>query len=311
MRVIITGGSGFIGSALTELLTNRGHEVVILSRTPGRVDDLPENARAVGWDARTADGWGHLVDRDTAIVNLAGASLAGEGFLPSRWTHERRQIIRRSRLDVGQAVVAAVEMAETTPRVVIQSSAIGYYGSHGDERLTESAPPGDDFLAQVCVDWEASTAPVEAEGVRRAIIRSGIVLSPESGALQRLLLPYRLFVGGPFGSGDQWYSWIHLEDEVRAIAFLIESESAHGAFNLTAPNPVTNATFGMLLGKVLNRPHWFPVPEFAMRAAFGEVAQTVVEGQRVLPTKLLKHGFQFRFEKLEPALRGLLDAETA
>jgi uncharacterized protein (TIGR01777 family) len=311
MRVIITGGSGFIGSALTELLTNRGHEVVILSRTPGRVDDLPENARAVGWDARTADGWGHLVDRDTAIVNLAGASLAGEGFLPSRWTHERRQIIRRSRLDVGQAVVAAVEMAETTPRVVIQSSAIGYYGTQGDERLTESTPPGDDFLAQVCVDWEASTALVEAEGVRRAIIRSGIVLSPESGALQRLLLPYRLFVGGPFGSGDQWYSWIHLEDEVRAIAFLIESESAHGAFNLTAPNPVTNATFGMLLGKVLNRPHWFPVPEFAMRTAFGEVAQTVVEGQRVIPTKLLEHGFQFRFERLEAALRDLLDAETA
>lgn len=307
MRVIITGGSGMIGRILTKNLAADGHEVIILSRSPGRVNGLPENARAVGWDTRTADGWGHLADGADAIVNLAGASIAGTGFLPDRWTPEKRHEIRQSRLEAGRGVVDAVEQAAKKPGVVIQASAVGYYGTDEEATFTEDSPPGNDFLADVCVEWEASTAPVEEHGVRRAIIRTaGMVLSPDEGALPRVMLPYRLFVGGPFGNGQQWWSWIHPVDEARAIRFLLDTEEASGPFNLTAPNPVRNDTFGKTLGKVLNRPHLLPVPAFAMRALLGEVANVVVNGQRVIPERLQALGFQFRYPTLERALTDLL-----
>lgn len=311
MRVIVTGGSGLIGRALTRNLAADNHEVIVLTRSPGRVSGLPENARAVGWDTRSADGWGHLASGAGAIVNLAGASIAGESFFPARWTPERRHRIRQSRLEAGQAVTEAIVQAREKPQVVIQSSAIGYYGTAKEETFTEESPPGDDFLADLSVEWEASTAAVESEGVRRAIIRSGMVLSPRGGALPRVLLPYRLFIGGPFGNGQQWWSWIHLEDEARAIRFLIEEEQASGPFNLAAPNPVRNDTFGKTLAEVLGRPHLLPVPGFAMRAAFGDVATVVLDGQQVLPERLQALGFTFRFPRLEPALQDLLqEAET-
>lgn len=309
MRVIVTGGSGLIGRALTDNLAADGHEVIILSRSPGHVGGLPANARAVGWDTRSADGWGHLADGADAIVNLAGASIAGDSFFPARWTPERRHRIRQSRLEAGAAVVEAVEQANVKPRVVIQSSAIGHYGTSEDKTFTEDSPPGDDFLAQLTVEWEESTAAIEAYGVRRPVIRSGMVLSPEGGALPRVLLPYRLFVGGPFGNGQQWWSWIHLEDEARAIRFLLEEDAADGPYNLTAPEPVRNDTFGRVLGKVLGRPHLLPIPAFAMRALFGEVATVVVDGQRVLPERLQALGFDFHYPTLEQALRDLLQTE--
>ncbi len=309
MRVIITGGTGLIGSALTHNLTGDGHEVIVLSRSPGSVQGLPNNARAVGWDTRTADGWADLADGADAIVNLAGESLAGEGRFPTRWTPERRQRIRRSRLEAGRAVVDAVERATEKPAVVIQASAVGYYGPSGEEVLTEEAPAGDDFLANVCVDWEASTAAVEEHGVRRAIIRTGLVLSSQSGALPRLLFRYNLLGGGPFGNGRQWWSWIHLLDEARAIRFLIEKETASGPFNLTAPNPTRNNEFGKILARVINRPHFLPLPAFVMRALFGEVATVVVDGQRAVPQELQDLGFDFRFPELEPALRHVLNEE--
>lgn len=307
MRVIITGGTGLIGSALTHNLAGDGHEVIVLSRSPGSVRGLPNSARAVGWDTRTADGWAELADGATAIVNLAGESLAGEGRFPTRWTPERRQRIRQSRLEAGRAVVDAAQRAENKPAVVIQASAVGYYGPRGDEILTEEAPAGDDFLARVCVDWEASTAPVEEHGVRRAIIRTGLVLSSQSGALPRLLFRYNLLGGGPFGSGKQWWSWIHLLDEARAIRFLIENDAARGPFNLTAPNPARNDDFGKTLARVIKRPHYLPLPAFVMRALFGEVATVVVDGQRALPEKLQELGFAFRYPTLEPALRHVLE----
>jgi uncharacterized protein (TIGR01777 family) len=307
MRVIITGGSGLIGRALTGNLAEDGHEVIILSRSPGSVQGLPPTARAVGWDSKSSDGWGHLAEGADAIVNLAGSSLAGEGFFPSRWTPQRRHRIRQSRLDAGRAVADAVAQAEKKPGVVIQSSAIGYYGMHEDETLTTSDPPGDDFLAQVCVDWEQSTAPVEAHGVRRAIIRTGLVLSTKGGSLPRAALPIKLFVGGPFGNGKQWWSWIHLADEVRAIRFLIEHTDAGGPFNLVAPNPVRNKTLGRTLARILGRPYLIPVPAFAMRLLFGDVASVVVEGQRVVPQRLLALGFTFGYPEIEAALRDLYD----
>lgn len=307
MRYIITGGTGLIGTALAKSLVADGHEVIVLSRTPGKGNGLPDGVRVVGWDARTAKGWGHLAEGAGAIVNLAGANLAGQGFLPSRWTEERKRIIRDSRVDAGRAVVAAVEQATEKPGVVVQASGVGYYGARDDEVLTEEAEAGDDFLARLAAeDWEPSTAPVEGMGVRRVIIRTGAVFSSEEGALPRLALPFRLFVGGRLGSGDQWLSWIHLQDEVRAIRFLVDQEQARGPFNLTAPHPVTNAGLARTLGKVLNRPAWLPLPGFVMRLAFGEVAGVLLEGQRAVPRRLLEMGFQFRFPDPETALRDLL-----
>lgn len=306
MRIIVTGGTGMIGRPLADDLAADGHDVIILTRSPGRASGLPANVRAAGWDARSGDGWAGLIDSSTAIVNLAAENIGGERFLPDRWTADKRQRIRQSRIDAGRAVVDAVRRAGQKPQVVIQASATGYYGWHESGRITENHPSGDDFLASVVRDWEASTAPVEDEGVRRAIIRTGVVLTPDGGPVRRLLVPYRLFVGGPIGGGKQWWSWIHPEDVVRGIRFLIERVDAHGPFNLVAPEPVTNDEFGKTLGRVLGRPHFFPLPAVALRLPLGEVADIVLKGQPVVPQHLLDMGFDYCFPLLEDALRDLL-----
>ena len=302
MKVIITGGSGLIGRALTESLTQEGHEAVILSRNPENVSFLPDGAQAVAWDGKTAAGWGELVEDTNAIVNLAGESIAGDGFIPSRWTEERKGRIRQSRIDAGEAIVSALQAATNKPEVIIQSSAVGYYGPHTDELIDEHYPSGDDYLASVCVDWEAATTPVEELGVRRAIIRTGLMFTHEGGIFTRLQLPFKLFAGGPMGSGKQYYSWIHMLDGINAIRFLINNTEAQGAFNLTAPNPVTSREFGKTLGKVMGRPSAIPVPAFAMKLAMGEVSMTALEGQRVIPKHLLDLGFEFKYPDLEEAL---------
>ena len=306
MRILITGGTGLIGRALAADLAGDNHEVIVLSRAPERAAGLPTGVRAERWDARTAEGWGALVNGADAIVNLAGESIAGEGFFPSRWTAERKRRIRESRLNAGRAVVQAVELASDKPRVVVQASGVGYYGPRGDEEITEEASPGKDFLAWTAIDWEASTAPVESLGVRRAIIRSGAVLSTKGGALPRMLLPFRLFVGGPFGAGRQWFPWIHIADEVSAIRFLIENPAASGPFNLTASNLLTNADFSRVLGRVMRRPALVPVPAFAMSLLFGEVSTVVLDGQRAISRRLQESGFTLRFPEAEAALRDLL-----
>lgn len=307
MRIIITGGTGLIGRTLADALASTGHKVTILSRSPERATGLPAGVQVERWDAKTAEGWGHLVDGADAIVNLAGANIAGSGFIPSRWTPKRKQILRDSRVLAGRAVVEAIRGAKTKPSVLIQASGVGYYGSTGDELVTEDTSPGDDFLARLAHDdWEPSTEAVEEMGVRRAIIRSGAVLSTEDGALPRMLLPYRLLVGGHLGSGKQWHSWIHPEDETAAIEFLIDHEKARGPFNLVAPEPLTNADFGRVIGRVMGRPSLIPVPGFAMRLALGEVSDVVLEGQRAVPKNLLELGFTFQYPDAESALRDLL-----
>jgi uncharacterized protein (TIGR01777 family) len=305
MRILITGGTGLIGSKLSQDLVEDGHEVIVLSRNPAQ-RTVPPAVRAEKWDAGSAAGWGHLADGADAIVNLAGAGIAGDGFPPKRWTPERKHLIRDSRLNAGKAVVEAVEAADAKPRVVVQASAVGYYGPRGDEIVTEETPPGSDFLADVCLDWEAATAAVEQMGVRRVVIRSGIVLSTEGGAFPQMMLPFKFFVGGPLGSGRQWQPWIHIADEARAIRFLIEKEAARGPFNVMAPNPVRNKEFARVLGQVLNRPSFIPAPAFALRLAFGEVATTLLDGQRAIPQRLEDLGFTFRYPQLRPALEALL-----
>lgn len=301
MRVVITGGTGLIGRALATDLAASGRDVIVLSRSPERATDLPAGVRAVRWDGRTAQGWGHLVGGAEAVVNLAGENLAA-----GRWTAARRARIRESRLHAGAAVVEAIRAADEKPRLLIQASAVGYYGPRGDEELAETAPPGNDFLARLCLEWEASTAAVEGLGVRRASIRSGLVLSAHGGALPRLLLPFRFFAGGRLGTGRQWYPWIHLADEVAAIRFLIEAEGVDGPINLTAPRPVTNAALSATIGRVLGRPALLPTPGFALRLALGDMATVVLDGQRAVPARLLALGFRFRFTEIEAALRDLL-----
>ena len=301
MRVIITGGAGLIGRALTKNLTADGYEVIILSRAPERVNNLPPGVSAVAWDGRTAAGWGHLADGVEAIVNLAGENLSS-GW----WTAGRKRRIRSSRFEAGQAVVEAVEMVSNKPKVVLQVSAVGYYGPHGNEPLHEDAQPGSDFLSSVCVDWEAATAPVEALGVRRVVARLGVVFSLAGGALPRMLLPFKWFVGGPLGSGRQWLSWIHLADAVAALRYLLEHQTATGSFNVTAPAPLTNTDFSRAVGRVLRRPAFIPVPALALRLALGEMSTLVLTGQRVLPQRLQQLGFTFQFPTAEAALRNLI-----
>jgi uncharacterized protein len=301
MRVIITGGTGLIGRNLAPELASAGHEVIILSRNPEKTGNLPPGVRAERWDARTAAGWGRLVDGTGAIVNLAGENI-GEG----RWSTERKLRILQSRLDAGRAVVEAVNVATHKPAVLIQASAVGYYGPHADEEVTESTPPGNDYLADVAIKWEASTAPVEAMGVRRAVIRTGVALSREGGVLPRMLLPFRLFAGGPYGNGQQWFPWIHMDDDVRAISFLIENETAQGPYNLSAPNPSTSRDFARVLGRVMGRPARLPVPALAIRILFDEMATLLLDGQREIPRRLLETGFEFQYTQAEAALRDLL-----
>ncbi len=301
MRVIITGGSGFIGRALGANLASDGHEVIALSRTPGAVRGLPRGMRATGWDVHSGEGWSDLADGAQAIVNLAGENLS---HWP--WTAERKRRFLESRMGAGRAVADAVHRARIKPRVVVQASGVGYYGPRGGEEIPESTAPGADFLARLAVDWEASSAEVETRGVRRAIIRTGLPLGLHGGAFPLMRLPFLFFAGGPLGSGSQGLPWIHLEDEVRAIRFLIERPDARGAFNLAAPQPVTNRQFARTLGKVMRRPSIVPAPAFAMRLALGETASVLLTGQRAIPARLAEMGFAFKFVELEDALRDVL-----
>jgi uncharacterized protein (TIGR01777 family) len=301
MRVIITGGSGLIGRALTDNLIANRHEVVILSRNPDQVRDLPVSVKVIRWDGASADGWGHLADGAKAIVNLAGESIAD-----GRWTDERKRQLYESRIKAGQAVVEAVKTTQVKPSIVLQASAVGYYGPRNGQEILEDTPPGNDFLAQLCVDWETSTAPVEELGVRRVILRTGIVLSTAGGALPRMLLPFKMFAGGPLGSGQQWFPWIHLADEVAAIRFLMEHPQASGPFNLTAPQPLTNAQFGRILGRVIGRPALMPTPSLALKLAFGEMSTVLLDGQQATPHRLQELGFKFNYPQAEPALKELV-----
>ncbi len=302
MRTIITGGTGLIGRALVDSLLADGHEVMVLSRKPTRAAGLPASVKVEGWDGRTAQGWGRWADGVGAIINLAGENIAA-----GRWTVEHKRRIIDSRLNAGRAVVEAVRAAAVKPAVLVQASAVGYYGPRGDEEITEDTGAGHDFLAQqVAVPWEESTAPVEALGVRRVIIRTGVVLSQKGGALPRMLLPFKFFMGGPWGSGRQWFPWIHLADEVAAIRFLVDNPAARGAFNLSAPTPLPNAAFSRVLGKVIGRPAFMPTPAFALRLVLGEMATMLLDGQRAVPRRLQTLGFGFKFPEAETALRDIL-----
>jgi uncharacterized protein len=295
MRIILAGGTGLIGRVLVAELLDGGHELFVLSRSP-RSSSTP-GVTMVQWDSQTSNGWGHLVEEAGAVVNLAGENIGS--WL---WTPRRKREIVASRIKAGQAVVEAVQQASNRPRMVLQASAIGYYGAAGDRILTENDPPAGDFLGQVCSLWEGASKAVVDLGVRYVISRTGLVISPKGGFMDPVLLQYRLLGGGPLGGGRQWWSWIHLRDVARAMRFLIESEHASGAYNVTGPEPLRMTDFGRVVGRVLRRPHYFPVPAFALKLVLGEMSQLVLDSQRVLPERLQAAGFNFLYTDLKPAL---------
>jgi uncharacterized protein (TIGR01777 family) len=303
MRVIITGATGFIGKALCKALHN-DYEVIALSRdADGSRQSIGHLAEIVQWDARKPAGWASQADGALAIINLAGENVAS-----GRWSKARKSRILQSRLDATSAVVEVIKQMQNKPKVVIQASAIGYYGSRFDEQLDEASTPGEGFLADVCQRVESFAEQIEGMGVRCVIIRTGVVLDKGGGALAKLMKPFRFYLGGHIGSGEQWFSWISLDDEVATIKFLMENEKLRGVFNLTAPQPVTMKEFCKTLGKVLHRPAWLNVPGFAARLAFGEMAdEMLLSGQRVLPKRLLAAGFEFKYSDVEKALSAITD----
>jgi len=301
MRVIITGGTGSVGVPLSNELTSAGHEVFVLSRNPSNAPDtLHSDIQVIRWDAKTGDGWYEYIDDNTAIINLAGKNPANW-----RWTDAHKQQVLDSRLNAANAVIDAITRADEKPAVLLQASAVGYYGDTGQAEIREDAPAGDTWRAQVCVQWEGALKPVEAMGVRVVYLRIGIVLDPTGGALPPFILAGHL-MGRQLGDGKQWIPWIHNTDVSRAIHYLMQHDTLSGVVNISAPTPLQNRDFMDTLTDVLKRPSIFPVPSFALKLAMGEMSNTVLDSQRVLPQVLLDEGYDFRYPTLEPALRDLL-----
>lgn len=288
-----------IGRRLAQVLGADGYDVVILSRNPEeRCQQLPSGVRAVQWDGKTPKGWSHLLDHpDTYIINMAGHSIAAR-----RWTPEHKKRVTESRVDSTRALVTAIQQAEHKPRVLIQASAVGYYGHGGDTLLTEDSPASSEWRAQVCVDWEQA---VQGAGIRTAILRIGIALSLHHGALPAFILAAKL-MGAKLGNGKQWVPWVHNDDVVEAIRFLMLHDEAEGVFNVVAPEPLTNADFMRTLAHVKGRPAMFTVPAWALYWALGEQALFILDSQRAQPKRLLEAGFTFDYPDAESALRDIL-----
>ncbi len=301
-RVVVTGATGVIGKALCRRLRERGYEVVVCSRNPEAARaTVPGAARYVQWSAGETGSWAEAIDGALAVVSLAGAPIIGR-----RWSPRYKEAIRESRGAGTRGLVEAMERARVKPRVFVSASAIGYYGLRGEDEAVEATPPGADFLAQVCREWEREAARAEALGIRTAVVRTGIVLNAEEGPVPRMLPLFRLFLGGPILPGNQPLSWIHLEDEVGILLLALEDERASGPINATAPEPATQRQFAAELGRRLRRPSWLPVPGFVLQLAMGEVAAQLTAGRRVAPRKALELGYRFRHPTLESALRQIL-----
>lgn len=304
MKVLISGSSGLVGSALAESLANDGHTVGRLLR-PQSPREAATGAHGVAmrWNPTTGELDGGAAGAD-AVVNLAGVSVAS-----GRWTEERKNQLRASRVDTTRKLIDAIVKLTPPPRILLSTSAVGYYGDRGDEELTETSVSGTGFLANLCRDWEAEASRVATLGMRLACMRFGTILARHGGALQRMLLPFKLGAGGRLGSGNQWMSWISLEDVVRAIRYLLENETARGAMNIVAPAPVRNREFTKELARAVHRPAIFPAPGFALRLALGEMADALLlSSQRVVPQRLQTLGYRFRHPDLPTALRAVLSA---
>lgn len=300
MRVLVTGGSGFVGQRLCEQLIEQGHDVQVVSRRPHQVRDrLPS-----GCDIRDS-AQAFIESPPDALINLAGESIAGK-----RWSDEQKAKLINSRVATTEQLVVLCEQLQANgqplPKVMVSGSAMGYYGDQGKRVVTEETKPNDEFAHRLCKQWEAAAQPIEAMGVRLAIVRTGLVLDAGGGSLQKMLPPFKLGLGGRFGSGEQFMPWIHRDDLVAAILFLINQETLNGAFNGSAPHPVTNATFTKTLAKQLNRPAIFPVPAFVLKAGLGEMSRLLLTGADMRPARLEAAGFTFQYPTLDKALDAIL-----
>ena len=301
MRVLVTGASGFLGTRVCDALLARGDEVVGLSRDPERARGANPTVSWHAWNATAERPPASSLDGVDAVVNLIGEPI------DQRWTEEAKQRIRDSRERATKNLVDSLSAADPRPHAVISQSAVGYYGDRGDAIVDESNPPGTTFDAGVCVVWEAAARAAEDLGMRVAVVRTGLPLEPESGLLKQLLPPFRLGLGGPIAGGRQYMPWIHADDWVRLVLWILDGEDRSGTYNGTAPNPATNAELSKALGRVLGRPAVLPIPKLAMKVRFGnELGEVLAGGQRVVPRRALDGGFEFAHPELEPALRDLL-----
>ena len=299
MKVLIAGGSGFMGWHLTQSLTADSHQVWVLSRNPSK---NIAGAQIVLWDGQTTNGWAQLLEEMDAVVNLSGLSLHSWP-----WTKRKKQRFHNSRVKPGLALASAIKNATHHPEVFIQISGINHYGLRGESIADESTLPADDYLAQLTVAWEGAAKSVEEVGVRHVVCRTAVVLARDAILMWLMALPVRLYLGGRFGSGEQAMPWIHLDDQIGAIRYLMGNSNAKGAYNLIAPQATSNAEFMRTLAKVLRRPYWFPVPAVLMRLALGEMSVLITDGRFAQPKRLLEHGYTFRFPKLEGALKNIFN----
>lgn len=292
MHVVVTGASGLIGGALVRELRRRGTSVTAVSRNP-RAHAASSGVNWIGWDGLT-----------DAVAGAAGVvHLAGEGIVDRRWSESRKAALRSSRIERTRQVVEAIQESGEKPAVLVSASAVGYYGSRVERESSEAAPAGNDFLAQLCQEWEDATATA---GVRTATLRFGIVLSTEGGALERLLMPFRLGLGGPIGLGRAWWSWVHIDDAVGVIMHALQNTGVEGALNVTAPHPARNADFARALGSALKRPAVAPVPPIALKLMLGEGASVLLASQRIIPTRTLDSGYRFLHPEIDSALQDLV-----
>ncbi|MGE4272805.1 MAG: TIGR01777 family oxidoreductase [Desulfitobacterium sp.] len=301
MNVLIFGGTGFLGKKLSKELISREYKVSVITRNRQiSADKVQSNVALIEWDNKSPLSSIDDIDEFDVVINFAGESIGNR-----RWSNSVKQEILNSRINTTRSIVNAINDGTMNPKVLINASAVGYYGPRLDERITESEGPGQDFLAEVCRKWEAEAYKVKNEFTRVVTIRTGVVLGSQ-GALTRMIMPFKYYVGGPLGKGTQWLPWIHVEDLIRMIRFIIEHDEITGPVNGTSPAPVRMKDFSKILGEVLKRPSWFPVPEFVLKIVLGQMSEMLLHGQRAIPQKISDTGFEFIFPDLRPALEDAL-----
>lgn len=299
MKIVLAGCTGFIGSVLVEELLKEKHELYLLTRNPDTKKD--DRVYFLKWDAESVEGWASEVDGADAVINLTGESIADK-----RWTDAQKKKIVESRVLSTRVIVDAILKSKKKPAVYINASAVGYYGAVPDGEVIEETKAGDNFLAKTCLAWEAEAKRGDVEGVRAVQLRIGVVLEKDGGALKKMIPPFKLFAGGPLGSGKQWMPWIHRDDVIEIIKFALSNKNISGPINTTAPNPVRMKEFCQELGKALDRPSWAPVPSIALKVLLGEMADMLLGGQKAVPEKLLKEDYQFKYSEIDKALKAIL-----
>ena len=300
MKVLVTGGTGFVGTQLTSRLIQDGDEVTILTRSEKGPEKRVPGISYLQGDPVQKGPWQEAIRNHDAIINLAGASIF------SKWTEKHKKAIRESRVHTTRNIVEGIPSRPERPVTLFSTSAVGYYGFHGDEELSEESPPGNDFLAQIAVEWEGEALKAKEKGARVVITRFGIVLGEKGGALSQMIPLFKKYIGGPIGSGKQWFSWIHIKDLAEAFVFLLKHPEISGPVNVCSPNPVRNKDLARALGNALHKPSFMPAPGFMIKLVLGEFGSVILEGQRVIPKKLLENGFVFQYADIDKALQGIV-----